>query len=162
MQPLQNLPFCSSIEYCLAVCGNTKVFIKISLLSYANNTCSGSRNYCTHRQIPETSLTLLDDLKRLHHTFIASRLVSHPNCFAIPAGDLTCLPPRSAPPLPRLWRPIPGGVPGAWQQRLLHQNGNVLVDKLIAADLKQPLPVTSTALQRKSHLCIPVLGIARP
>jgi hypothetical protein len=43
--------------------------------------------YCTHRQIPETSLKLLDDLKRLH-TFIASRLVSHPNCFAIPAGDL--------------------------------------------------------------------------
>ncbi len=109
MQPLQNLPLCSSIEFCLAVCGNTKAFIKISLLRYANNTCSGSRNYCTHRQIFETSLKLLDDLKRLH-TFIASRLVSHPNCFVIPQDDLTCLPPRSTPTIPRFWRPIPGGV----------------------------------------------------
>jgi hypothetical protein len=68
-------------------CGNRRVFIITPGPRYHSLPCCCKEDHCTHLQIPDSSLKLMQDLARLQ-LLISQRLVGSANCTVIPACDL--------------------------------------------------------------------------
>jgi hypothetical protein len=68
-------------------CGDRMVFIITPRPRYHTIPCCCSGDHCTHLQITESGIKLMQDLARLH-LFIARRLSSSSNCSVLPACDL--------------------------------------------------------------------------
>jgi hypothetical protein len=71
----------------LVACGDRMVFIITPGPRYHGIPCCCSGDHCTHLQIPESGIKLMQDLARLQ-LFISRRLSSSSNCSVLPACDL--------------------------------------------------------------------------
>jgi hypothetical protein len=77
----------TNLKRLLVACGNRMVFIITPGPRYHTIPCCCSGDHCTHLQIPESGIKLMQDLARLH-LFIARRLSSSSNCSVLPATPL--------------------------------------------------------------------------
>jgi hypothetical protein len=77
----------TNLKRLLVACGDRMVFIITPGPRYHGIPCCSSGDHCTHLQIPESGIKLMQDLARLHH-FISRRLSSNANCSVLPACDL--------------------------------------------------------------------------
>jgi hypothetical protein len=68
-------------------CGDRMVYIITPGPRYHGIPCCCSGDHCTHLQMPESGIKLMQDLARLH-LFISRRLSSSSNCSVLPACDL--------------------------------------------------------------------------
>ncbi len=76
-----------NLKRLLVACGDRKVFIITPGPRYHGITCCSSGNHCTHLQIPNSGINLMQDLAQLH-PFISRWLSSSANCSVLPACDL--------------------------------------------------------------------------
>ncbi len=77
----------TNLKRILVACGNRRVFIITPGLRYHSLPCCCKGGHCTHLQIPDSGLKLMQDLARLQ-LFISRRLSGSANCTVIPACDL--------------------------------------------------------------------------
>jgi hypothetical protein len=77
----------TNLKRLLVACGDRMVFIITPGPRYHGIPCCCSGDHCTHLQIPDSGIKLMQDLTRLH-LFISRRLSSSANCSVLPACDL--------------------------------------------------------------------------
>ncbi len=77
----------TNLKRILVVCGNRRVFIITPGPRYHTLPCCCKGDHCTHLQVPDSGLKLMQDLARLQ-LFISRRLGGSGNCTVIPACDL--------------------------------------------------------------------------
>jgi hypothetical protein len=77
----------TNIKRILVACGDRRVFIITPGPRYHTLPCCGKVDHCTHLQVPDSGIKLLQDLARLQQ-FISRRLGGSGNCTVIPACDL--------------------------------------------------------------------------
>jgi hypothetical protein len=77
----------TNLKRLLVVCGDRMVVIITPGPRYHGIPCCCSGDHCTHLQIPESGIKLMQDLARLH-VFISRRLSSSAICSVLPACDL--------------------------------------------------------------------------
>jgi hypothetical protein len=76
-----------NLKRLLVAYGDRKVFIITPGPRYHGIPCCCSGDHCTHLQIPDSDIKLMQDLARLH-LFISRWLSSSANCSVLPACDL--------------------------------------------------------------------------
>jgi hypothetical protein len=77
----------TNLKRILVACGNRRVFIITPGPRYHTLPCCCKGDHCTHLQVPDSGLKLMQDLARLQQ-FISRRLGGSSNCTVIPACDL--------------------------------------------------------------------------
>ncbi len=77
----------TNLKRILVACGNRRFFIITPGPRYHTLPCCCKGDHCTHLQIPDSGLKLMQDLARLQQ-FISRRLGGSDKCTVIPACDL--------------------------------------------------------------------------
>ncbi len=77
----------TNLKRILVACGNRRIFIITPWPRYLILPCCCKGDHCTHLQIPDSGLKLMQDLARLQ-LFISRRLGGSDKCTVIPACDL--------------------------------------------------------------------------
>jgi hypothetical protein len=77
----------TNLKRLLVACGNRRVFIITPGPRYLTLPCCCKGGHCTHLQVPDFGLKLMQELARLQ-LFISRRLGGSGNCTVIPACDL--------------------------------------------------------------------------
>jgi hypothetical protein len=78
----------TNLKRLLVACTDRMVIIITPGPRYHSIPCCCSGDHCTHLQIPESGIKLMQDLARLHLFIISRRLSSSANCSVLPACDL--------------------------------------------------------------------------
>ncbi len=141
----------TNLKRLLVACGNRMVFIITPGPRYHTIPCCCSGDHCTHLQIPESGIRLMQDLARLH-LFIARRLSSSSNCSVLPACDLLTgkgnATPEEALAAFSLWGAVHGSGSNYTRMALCLVDSHFRKAPTTAAATAQPPPAPSTKRPR--------------